>query len=144
MSFTTFSGPIRSGTVREGANRNTGLVVLSQSAAIPAAAGATTVAKLPAGAQIIAMVFSTTTVFNSATTATVGDGSTADLYSAATNTVTSVGTYLMNPTSAGQNIGTSDKNIVVTTSGSATTGAGTFTVIYAQRAIDGSANPVSA
>jgi len=31
MSFSTFSGPIRSGTVREGAGRNTGLVVLGQS-----------------------------------------------------------------------------------------------------------------
>ena len=31
MSFSTFSGPLRSGTVKEGAGRNTGLVVLSQS-----------------------------------------------------------------------------------------------------------------
>ena len=31
MSFSTFSGPIRSGTVREGAGRNTGLAILAQS-----------------------------------------------------------------------------------------------------------------
>ena len=31
MSFSTFSGPIRSGTVREGADRNTGLAILAQS-----------------------------------------------------------------------------------------------------------------
>ena len=30
MSFATFSGPIRSGTVRDGAGRNTGLVTLAQ------------------------------------------------------------------------------------------------------------------
>jgi hypothetical protein len=31
MAFSTFSGPLRSGTIREGSARNTGLVVLSQS-----------------------------------------------------------------------------------------------------------------
>lgn len=31
MAFTTFSGPVRAGTIREGALRNTGLVMLSQS-----------------------------------------------------------------------------------------------------------------
>ena len=31
MAFTTFSGPLRSGTVKEGSGRNTGLAVLAQS-----------------------------------------------------------------------------------------------------------------
>jgi hypothetical protein len=31
MSFSTFSGPLRSGTVKEGAGRNTGVVMLAQS-----------------------------------------------------------------------------------------------------------------
>lgn len=139
MAFTTFTGPVRSGTVRQGPSRNTGLVVLSQSAAIPAAAGATTVGILPAGSIIIAQFFSTTTVFNVATTATVGDGTSPSLFSAATNTVTAVGTYTLNPTTTGQNVGTADTPVVVTTVGSAATGAATYTVVYAQRLADGTA-----
>jgi len=62
MSFSTFSGPLRSGTVREGAARNTGLVVLTQSYDSGDLTGVTTgnydVAAmiLPAGSQIINIV----------------------------------------------------------------------------------------
>ena len=59
MGQTTFSGPLTAGTVKDttgttaGSVRNVGNAVLSQSTAIPAAAGTTTVAVLPAGSQII-------------------------------------------------------------------------------------------
>ena len=34
MAFATHSGPVRVGTVKEGSGRNTGLVVLAQSATV--------------------------------------------------------------------------------------------------------------
>ena len=59
MGFATHLGPWGTGTVKDttgttaGTVRNVGLMVLSQSADLPAAAGATTVAVLPAGSQIL-------------------------------------------------------------------------------------------
>jgi len=61
MSFATFSGPLRSGTVKEGAGMNTGLVVLTQSYDSGNLTGTTTgnydvaAMVLPAGAQIISI-----------------------------------------------------------------------------------------
>ena len=59
MSFNTFSGPLRVGTVKEGSGRNTGLVVLAQSYDSGDLTGTavgnvdTAAFILPAGSQII-------------------------------------------------------------------------------------------
>ena len=152
MAFTTFSGPVRAGTVQNttgttaGYIDNTGVVVLVQSAALPAVAGTTIVAVLPAGAQILDIQVDTTTVFNSATTLVIGDGTTANKYVTST-TITTAG---RDDTSATKqwlqfiNIGTSDVTLVATTAGSAATGDAWVTITYAQKTSSGAENPVSA
>lgn len=152
MAFSTFSGPIRAGTVKDttgtvpGYLDNTGVVVLIQAAALPAAAGTTTVAVLPAGSQILDIQVDTTTVFNAATTLVIGDGTTANKFVTST-TITTAG---RDDTSATKqwlqfvNIGTSDVAIVATTAGSAATGAAWVTVTYAQKTSSGAQDPASA
>ena len=150
MGFATHLGPWGTGTVKDttgttpGTVRNVGLMVLSQSADLPAAAGATTVAVLPAGSQILNIYVNTTTLFNAATTLTIGDGTTANKYLTST-TITSAGLI---STAGGNlvnteinNIGTSDVLVTATTSGSAVTGAATVTVVYVQKNSNGSATP---
>ena len=150
MGFATHLGPWGTGTVKDttgttaGTVRNVGLMVLSQATAVPAAAGATVVAVLPAGSQIINIYVNTTTLFNAATTLTIGDGTTANAYLTST-TITSAGLI---STAGGNlvgtainNIGSSDVLVTATTAGSATTGAATITVIYVQKNSDGSAAP---
>ena len=153
MGFASHLGVWRTGTVKDttgttpGTVSNMGLMVLSQSTEIPAAAGATVVAVLPAGSQILDIQVNTTTVFNAATTLTVGDGTTANKY-VTTTTITSVGlistALAASPTIVTteiNNIGTSDVLVTATTSGSAATGAATITVVYVQKNSNGSATP---
>jgi hypothetical protein len=79
MSFSTFSGPLRSGTTREGATANLGLCVLSQTALMTQ--NSTNVVDatfyLPANAQIVSFNFDVLTAFNSATSATLSVGTTS-------------------------------------------------------------------
>lgn len=153
MGFASHLGVWRTGTVKDttgttpGTVSNMGLMVLSQSTDIPATAGATVVAVLPAGSQILDIQVNTTTVFNAATTLTVGDGTTANKY-VTTTTITSVGlistALAASPTIVTteiNNIGTSDVLVTATTSGSAATGAATITVVYVQKNSNGSATP---
>ena len=150
MGFASHLGVWRTGTVKDttgttpGTVANMGLTVLSQATAIPAAAGATVVAVLPAGSQIINIYVNTTTVFSAATTLTIGDGTTANKYLTST-TITTAGLI---STAGGNlvnteinNIGTSDVLVTATTSGSAVTGAATITVTYVQKNSDGTATP---
>jgi hypothetical protein len=143
MSFSSFSGPIRSGTVRYGSGANCGVAVLMQSATLPATAGATTVAVLPAGSQILDIIVDTTTLFNAATTLTIGDGTTANKYVTST-TITTAGRANLASTYQPLtfiNVGSSDVAVIATTAGSAATGAANVTIMYAQKASDGSENP---
>lgn len=150
MSFATFTGPVRSGTVRYGSGANTGLAVLSQSAALPAAPGTTTIAVLPAGSQILNVIVDTTTQFNAATTLALGDGTTADKFmTAAVITGGASGSRIVQSVIDAAlvpgyctNIGTSDVTIVGTTaSTTASAGAATVTILYVQKLSDGSENP---
>ena len=143
MSFSTFSGPIRAGTVRYGTGRNTGLCVLSQSTTL----GLTTATAfvIPAGAQIIDINIDVSTAFTSGATLAVGDGTTADKYVTAITTP-GVGRQSITLTAAQvaawANIGTSDVAVTVTMAGTtAVAGAGYITIVYVQRTSDGSANP---
>ena len=152
MAFTTFSGPVRAGTVQNttgttvGLINNTGVVVLVQSGALPAVAGTTTVAVLPAGSQILDIQVDTTTVYGAATTLVIGDGTTANKFVTST-TITTAGRDDTSSTKQWLqfvNIGTTDVAIVATTAGSATTGAAWVTITYAQKTSSGAENPVSA
>lgn len=142
MGQTTFSGPIRAGTVREGASANVGKVVLSQSGTIAYtnAATAVAIATLPANSQIIEIYVDVTTAFNSSGTdlLDLGDGTTANLY--ADNLDLSSVARLRATSDVSQiddiaNIGTTDKTVYATYSQSvadASTGAAKITVVYVQ------------
>ena len=152
MSFSTFSGPVRSGTVRYttgttvGNIDNTGVVVLSQSAAL----GLTTSAPfvVPAGSQILNIFVDVTTTFTTGATLAVGNSTTAAAYVTAITTP-AVGRQALTFTSAQltalSNVGTTDMQILVTMAGTtATAGAGFITIVYAQKTSSGAEDPASA
>jgi hypothetical protein len=152
MAFSTFTGPVRSGTVKNttgttlGTIDNTGVVSLVQSASL--ALTTSVVAVLPAGSQILDILIDVTTTFTTGSTLAVGDGTTADKYVTAITTaaagrqaITFSGAQL----TAMSNIGTSDVAVTVTMAGTtATVGAGLITIRYAQRTSTGSEVPASA
>ena len=149
MGTTTFSGPVKAGTITNtigttvGTNvANVGFVLMAQSANVVFEANGTTtdIATLPANSQIFQITVDVTTVFNAASTNTLdlGDGSTADQYAdalalgslarvLATSDVSQIGNLI--------DIGTSDITVTATYNQSgtaATTGAATVTVLYLQ------------
>jgi hypothetical protein len=94
MASTTFSGPVRSGTAREGAYTNAGKAVLAQVATLTPLAQASTdfVLYLPAGAQVTDITTYTSTAYTGTTvTAQVGSTSGGAEYVAAVS-VKSAGT----------------------------------------------------
>lgn len=157
MSFATFSGPVRSGTIREGADRNTGLVVLSQSWDSGDLTGAvvgntdTKIGSLPQGAQIIDIVVDQVVAATAGTT-TVSVGSAsggAQLMAAVATTAGGRfrGTATAATQLAWQTSTTADTAIWVRNAvGTATLTAGRMivTVVYVQRASNGAQNPASA
>jgi hypothetical protein len=163
MAFTTFSGPIRSGTVKEGAARNTGLVVLSQSATIDMDGVALTSASpvqdlftLPAGSKILNFRFEKTVVVAgnsiSQVAVIVGNATDDNQYLESVNLATAKGVAAQATVDAGiqvddcDNIGTVDVLLQATftaTTGNATSGQIVVTVTYAQRADNGAQFPAS-
>lgn len=154
MGFTTFSGPLRAGTVKDttgttaGTVDNTGCVVLSQSAQIGYAAGTTTVGWIPAGAQIDFINVDVTTAYTTSSgnvALTIGDGSTANQFWTTTNLGSAGRVALTNAALANwYNIGTVDVPVVVTLTGAnGTAGAANVTVVYTQKASNGAEVPAS-
>ena len=161
MAFTHFSGPIRVGTVREGAARNTGLVVLAQSYDTGDLTGKVVAnydgvaLKLPAGAQIVDIVVDQVVAATTGTT-TVSVGTTsggAELMAAVATTAGGRfrGTATAATQLAWQTSNTADTTVYVrNVVGTGTLGAGRFivTVQYIQRRVanggDVLQNPVSA
>lgn len=157
MSFSTFSGPLRSGTVREGAGRNTGLVVLSQSFDSGDLTGLAVgnrdvlFGRLPRGAQIVDIAVDQTVAATAGTT-TVSVGSTsggAELMAGVATTAGGRfrGTATAATQAAWQTSTTADTDVFVRVAvATATLTAGRFvvTVQYVQRADNGAQNPVSA
>lgn len=157
MSFATFSGPLRSGTIKEGADRNTGVVVLNQSWDSGDLTGAvigntdTKIGILPQGAQIINILIDQVVAATvGTTTVSVGNASGGAQLSAAVATtaggrftgVTTAATQLAWQTST-----TADTPVWVRVAvGTGTLGAGRMivTVVYAQRAPNGAQFPPSA
>ena len=157
MAFTTFSGPVRSGTVREGAGRNTGLVVLAQSYNSGDLTGDVVgnvdalVFKIPQGSQIVDITVDQTVAATAGTT-TVSVGSTsggAELMAAVATTAGGRfrGTATATTQAAWQTSTSADTSVYVRVAvGTATLTAGQFivTVSYVQRASNGAQNPASA
>ncbi len=149
MGTSTFSGPIKAGTIKDttgttvGTNKaNVGFALMAQSGNVVFGANGTetVVATLPANSQIYQIAVDVTTAFDAGTTNTldIGDGTTADKYAdalaagaqarvLATSDVSQIGNLI--------DIGTSDVDITVTYNQSgtaATAGAATVTVLYLQ------------
>jgi len=157
MAFTTFSGPVRSGTVREGAGRNTGLVVLAQSYNSGDLTGDVVgnvdalAFKIPQGSQIVDITVDQTVAATAGTT-TVSVGSTsggAELMAAVATTAGGRfrGTATAATQAAWQTSTSADTSVYVRVAvGTATLTAGQFivTVSYVQRASNGAQNPASA
>ena len=146
MGTTTFSGPIKAGTIREtsgttlGANvANTGFVVMAQSAKIDITGAShlnQVCGTIPANSQIVDVVLNVTTVSNDGGTATVqvGHAGDTDEYLPATN-VKALATTRGTIQTDGTDIGTSDQTVTATytaANGDGTTGAATVTVLYMQ------------
>ena len=157
MAFSTFSGPIRSGTVRYGAARNTGLATLVQSYNSGNLTG-TVVGNvdaaafiIPQGSQIVDIVVDQTVAATAGTT-TVSVGTSsggAQLMAAVATTAGGRfrGTATAATQAAWQTSTTADTTVYVRVAvGTATLTAGQFyvTIQYVQRAADGSQNPASA
>lgn len=142
MGSTTFSGPVKAGTVREGAGQNTGKVVLSQTATFTFAdtgSFATSII-LPAGAQIVQFHVDVDTAWDSVTSdaleiGTSGDadayGDVADLQTAGRTTASVDATQA----AAIDDIGTSDVTVYLTITsvgGSLSQGSARITALYVQ------------
>lgn len=156
MAFTSFSGPIRSGTIKEGAARNTGLAILAQSWDSGDLTGRivgntdTAVFRLPQGSQIVDItVDQVVAATGGTTTISVGNASGGAQLMAAVAT-TAGGRFRGTATAATQlawqTSTTADTAVWVRVAvGTATLTAGraVVTVNYVQRLEDGSQNPAS-
>jgi hypothetical protein len=174
MGFATHLGPWLLGTVRNttgttvGTIENCGATVVSQTfkknyAGQAASATTDTICVLPAGAQIADILIDTTVAFTGSTAANVslGDGTTAALYWAATD-VTALGRAAISNASAklgawcgaastaspnGIGIGSVDVKIVATmtpTVAAVTAGTVQYTIMYVVADSNGSQFPASA
>ena len=139
MASTTFSGPIKAGTIKEGSSANVGSVVMAQSAVIDiiGATNESVMARLPANSQIVDVILNVTTVNNDSGGATVQVGTPSDTnaYIPATNVKvlgTTRGTLDTEATNVGSGVARSLHVRFVASSGNGTTGAATVTVLYIQ------------
>jgi hypothetical protein len=148
MATTTFSGPIKAGTISNttgttvGTNmKNTGQVVMAQSFAASLAGGAlaatATSVIIPANSQIVDCVFDVITASSDATNISVGF--VGGLATALVNTF-AIGTTAGRkyPTTqaggalAWEDIGTSDQRLNVTNSAATSAGEVRLTILYQQ------------
>ena len=146
MATTTFSGPIKAGTIRNttgttvGTNIvNTGFAVMAQSA-VPNLTGASQLnqrmAIVPANSQIVDVILNVTTVGNDggAATISVGTAADADAFLATVNTK-ALGTTHGTLDTEATNVGTTDLEVLADftgANGDGTTGVATVTVMYLQ------------
>ena len=163
MSFATFSGPARFGTVKEGTGVNTGLPVLTQSVTVAATVAKTSGAvaqalmTLPAGSNITRFQIEKTVAISgnsvSEVAAVIGTSGTANKYMTSANIAVAAGMTAQATLDAAtvsaetNNIGTSDVTLYGTftaSTGNPTAGTIVITVHYIQRNADGSQTPASA
>lgn len=143
MASTTFSGPIRAGTIREGASENLGNVVLSQTDTFTFAIGETQTATgivLPSGSQILQIYVDVLTTWNSSVSDAleIGDGTDPDAYGDIASIQTAgrnISSHDAAQAAAIDDIGTSDVTVSVTVVSSGTAesqGSARITVQYVQ------------
>jgi len=146
MATTTFSGPIKTGTIKDttgttvGTNvANVGSVVMAQSA-IPNITGASQLnqrmAIVPANSQIVDVIVNVTTVGDDSGAATISVGTAADpdAFLATVNTK-ALGTTHGTLDAEATNVGTTDLEVLADftgATGDGTTGVATVTVMYIQ------------
>ncbi len=149
MATTTFSGPIKAGTIRNTTGTtvgtdvaNSGFVSMAQAAVI-AATGAdgqtTTVATIPANSKIISVVLNVTTANDdgTASTVSVGTSADADAFLSATSVQAAGVTFSDVMTSVSTDVGTTDIQVISTfasTDEDGTAGVADVTVMYIQNA----------
>ena len=138
MGTTTFSGPVKAGTIREGSTTNVGFVKMAQSAAWTqtAASAASTGMIIPANSQITAITLYITTAPGAANMSMGTSATSTELFTAlAVGTAADViklGTSgTITDMDAWTDVGTSDVTLYVLSS-AATTGRGIITVEYIQ------------
>jgi hypothetical protein len=163
MAFATMSGPVRMGTVKENAGRNTGLPVLTQSATIPFSAMTTsptaqTLCTIPAGSKILRVNVEVVTAITGGSVTNVGltigkSGGTANQYVTTFNTGTSAAKVTQATIDTAlqvaetNNVGTVDVTLTGTftaAGGNPTAGSTVVTVEYIQRGSDGAQFPATA
>ena len=146
MATTTFTGPVKAGTIKNTTGTtvgtdvtNVGSVVMAQSAVIDiigAASADQVVATIPANSQIIDVVLNVTTVNNDggAATVSVGTSGDANAFIDAQN-VKALATTRGTLDTEATDVGSSDIQVLADFSGAngdGTTGAATATVLYIQ------------
>ena len=154
MSFTTFSGPVRAGTVRYGANENTGLVLLAQSYDTGDLTGATTgnydylLGYLPAGSQIVNIFVDQVVAATGGTMAFTAGTTAGGTQLMASVTTTAGGRFTGTATAATQlawqTSTTADTPVYirdVVGTATLTAGRAIVTVVYVQRASNGAQAP---
>ena len=156
MSFATFSGPLRVGTQRYNAGRNTGLVTLAQSYdsgdLTNTATGNYDVAAfiIPQGSQIYDIVVDQVVAATVGTT-TISVGTASGGAQLMAGVATTAGGRFRGTATAATQLAWQTSTTADTTVwirnvvGTGTLGAGRFivTVVYVQRAPDGSQNPTT-
>jgi hypothetical protein len=148
MGTTTFSGPIKAGTIKETTGttvgtdmKNTGQVLMAQTAAVDLSNGAIAASALdiiiPANSQLVDIVFDSITAASGATNISIGKvGGSATAYVNTFAIGTTVG--LKRPTTqaggtlAWEDVGTSDVRFNVTNSAATTAGEIRVTIMYLQ------------
>lgn len=156
MSFATFSGPVRVGTQRYNSGRNTGLVTLAQSYdsgdLTNTATGNYDVSAfvIPQGSQIYDIVVDQVVAATTGTT-TISVGTASGGAQLMAGVATTAGGRFRGTATAATQLAwqtstTADTTIFIrNVVGTGTLGAGRFivTVVYVQRAPDGSQNPTT-
>lgn len=161
MTFSTFSGPLRSGTVRQGSAVNVGLVELVQTATVPFSAmttspAAQTLFTLPAGSRIMGFQVEVVTAISGGSVTNVGmvlgKAGSANAFLTTINTGTTSAFLTQATVDAAtvvaqtNNIGTADVPVTGTftaAGGNPTAGSTVVSVYYLQRADDGSSAPAA-
>jgi len=146
MGTTTFSGPVKAGTIKDTTGitigtdvKNTGFVVMAQSAIVDIIGAShlnQVIATIPANSQITDVILNVTTVNNDGGAATISVGTVDDgnAFIDGAN-VKALGTTYGTLDTEATNIGTTDIQILADftgANGDSTTGAATVTVKYLQ------------
>lgn len=146
MATTTFSGPIKAGTIKNTTGttlgsdvKNVGFTVMAQSAAITqSTTAAATGIVIPANSQILEATVFVTTAFDNSATLSIGTTSSSNELATAVavstaNVIKLASQATITDADAWEDVGTTDIEIYVDSSATTSdAGVGTLTVTYIQ------------